>query len=282
MFGARTTIVHKRTSPKLVVLLLSRAQKYEEKRRQYLAAKRGSTSDEPRVRFQETRAQGAPVVSGHPPANTAAAFLGGERNASITQPQSYEQRGLSKEPPNHVEDQWMAGVHEPSERQDQTHMSSTARLCLPEQSPTTAVAKNPNAEYAKQLREQMTADSAAAQRAKENEGRPAVASTTLPEKDLPHAREAAIGGPGPSTYTAIDRKAEYAHQLREQMAADEATRYAMETERKNRAAPSSSSVVPASGGEEEDARGGGRSVRVGGQVKNAKAESPNSCASRWP
>lgn len=151
-------------------------------------------------------------------------------------------------------------------------MQSPTRLHLPEHHLATAVAKSANADYAKQLREQITADSTSAQEARENERVPAAASTTLPEQGpLRHAREAAKGGPGASTYTAIDRKANYARQLQEQMAADEATRHAMEVERKKMAAPSSSSAIPASGGEGADTRGG-RSGRVGGPVRDAKAE----------
>lgn len=215
------------------------------------------------------------MVSGYPTANTAAAFLG-EDNALTTQSQSDEQGGLSKESSHHTEGQWVATVQEPRERRsqarsqqpDQTYQTSPTRQHLPEQNPTTAVA-----DYAEQLRERMRADLASVQFARENERHPAAAPTTLPEQrqSLPYAREAATGHPGALAYTAIDRKAEYARQLRDQMAADEATRNAMEIERKKMADPSSSSVIPASGGEEADTRGGGRSVKVGGQVRDSKA-----------
>lgn len=224
---------------------------------------------------------GPPVVPGHPTVNTTTAFLRAEHTAPTTQPPSYERGGLSKEPSHHTEDQWVAAAQERSDRrsqascqpQEQAHIQSPTRLPLSEHYPTTVVAKSANAEYVKQLREQMTPDSASAQGARENERVPAAASTTLPEQGeaLLHALEAAKGGPGSSTYTAIDRKANYARQLREQMATDEAMRHAMEIERKKMAAPSSFSAVPASGGEEADTRGG-RSVGVGGPVRDAKAE----------
>lgn len=281
VFGAQNdSCVLTTSSINLVLLRVSRIQKYEQKRRQYLAAKRGGTLDEPRVSFQETRVQGAPAASEHATANTAAAFLRGEHVVMTTESQSHEQRDISKEPSHHTEDQWVVAVQEPSERrsqaklqpQGQTHTQSPT-LRLPEQNSTTAVARYPNTDHAQQLQEQMTADSVSAQRARENERRPAVTSTTLSQQgeSLPHAREAAKGGPGRSASTAIERKAEYAYQLREQMAADEAARQAMETERKKKASPSSS-AIPASGGEEAYARGGGSSIRVSGPVKDAKAE----------
>ncbi len=77
------------------------AQKYEEKRQRYLAAKRGSIPGEPRVRFQESHPQGAPAATGHSRVVKDAPVLGEALHYS-TKPQSYEQRVPSNEPPPRV------------------------------------------------------------------------------------------------------------------------------------------------------------------------------------
>ncbi len=122
----------------------------------------------------------------------------------------------------------------------------------------------------------MTADFTAAQRAREIERHPTAHSTAvLPAngQSILHAREAAAGGA--EAETAINRKAEYARQLREQMAADQAMRYALERERKRSAAAAASSssggAVPAGGSDEQRARGSGN-AQAGGPARNSKAE----------
>lgn len=257
-------------------------QKYEEKRRQYLAAKQGKGSDEPRVHFQDTgRTQDAHVLSGHSSAIPGDdSFSGRERHAS-THHQSYKQNDQLMDPPPHVEKQSRAGVHAPSTTPNPTRLPPSDRLQVPEQGnsghqqhPTTAVANRRNADYAKQLREQMQADSAAAQRATDAERLPTATSTASPaqRQDQRHVHDGIPGGAEAAASTAVaDRKAEYARQLREQMAADIAMKSAVETERRRTTLPPSSGVSFASGAQEEHPRGDG-SGRMDGPVRNAKKE----------
>lgn len=277
--------VKRSTLPSLAESLppLSPPKKYEAKRQQYLAAKGGRTSDEPQVRFQESQhTQGAPAASGHPPLVTGAPFRGGARH-DATQPQSYEQRGQPNELPIHTDNDRTGGVHEPSERRDPTGGQSPRQrrpleqdILLRQQTPATVVSKHPNADYARQLQDQIMADMAGARRAKEIERHPTAPSsttTTTPAngQNVLHTSEAATRSTEDMASLAITRKAEYARQLREQMAADQAMKYALETERKRSAAPIASGAVPASEGDEERARGSGID-RAGGPVRNSKAE----------
>lgn len=257
------------------------AQKYEEKRQQYLAAKRGSIPDEPRVRFQESHPQGAPAATGPSPVVEGAPFLAEARHDS-TKPQSYEQRVPANEPPPRADNQGTGGVgvDDRTERRDEAKLQPQdpaiaqspgqrwpidQDALLHEQTPATVVAQYPNADYARQPHEQMVADFAAAQRAREIERHPtAPSTTTLPAngQSILHAHEAA----------AFNRKAEYARQLREQMAADQAMKFALESERKRSAAPASSGgSVPADGSDKQRARGG-VSVQASGSDRNSKAE----------
>lgn len=263
----------------------SREQKYEEKRLQFLAAKRGSSSDEPRVRFQDSQhTQGAHAVSGRvTEIPDDASSLRGERNAS-TQHQSYEQ-GVQP----HVGIQHTAGVHESTVRnptrpqlQESIHRQSLDRQQVPEQdlfcrqqSSTTAIDHQPKADYAKQLQEQKLLDLALAAAQHEIEtGHLSPATSITPPaqgQSLRHVHEVSTEGADTAASSVVDRKAEYARLLREQMAADKATKFATETERKRRAVPTSSGVLPAGGAQEEHSRGDGGD-EVGAAVRNAKAE----------
>ena len=120
----------------------------------------------------------------------------------------------------------------------------------------------------------MRADSAAAQHAIDIERLQAATSTTSPaqRRRQQQAHEAATGGADEvAASSVVGRKAEYARQLREQMAADKAMKSAVETERKRTALPASSEVLSASGAQEDHSRGDG-SERVGRPVRNAKEE----------
>lgn len=259
-----------------------REQKYEEKCRQYLAAKRGSSSDEPRVHFQDSQhTQDTYVASGHLPAIPGdVSFSGGNRDDSTHQ-QSYEQSRPSIDPPPHVEKQSKTGARARSKTQNPTRPPSSDRRQVPEQdsfghhqSSTTTVAIQPNADYANQQRERMRADSSAAQRKTHTELLPSATSTIFPARgqSLRHAHEVATEGAEAAASSVVDRKAEYARQLLEQMAADREMKSAIETERKKTALPSSSSSVSHANGSQEDHPRGDGSERVGGPVKNAKEE----------
>lgn len=261
------------------VLLLR--QKYEEKRRQYLAAKQGSSSDAPRVHFQDSQhTQDAHVASGRLSAIAGdVPFLGGGGNASAHH-QRHEDRDQPNDPSTHVEKHPTARVREPIKTSSPTTLPSSGRRQVPEQDnfghkhdPISPVANQRGADYAKQLREQMRADSAAAQREKDTARLPHSRSTSPPalRQSLRNTPAVATGGTEAGVSSVVDRKTEYARQLREQMAADKAMKSAIETERKRTALPTSCGVLVATGAQEDHPRKDG-SERVGGPFRTAKEE----------
>ncbi|CAB1112942.1 unnamed protein product [Ectocarpus sp. CCAP 1310/34] len=132
----------------------------------------------------------------------------------------------------------------------------------------------PDSNHARHVREQMMADVAAAQRGNDDARLrgPVVAITPAHRgRTLPHAQPVETEDSTTAVSSAIDRKAEYASQLREQMASDEATKKAMETERKSNVSIVSFAAGPAIGGHEEGLRGG-ENERVNESVRQAKAE----------
>eukprot|EP00752_Nemacystus_decipiens_P012874 g11397.t2 len=143
----------------------------------------------------------------------------------------------------------------------------------PTQNLAPAVANHPSADYVKQQREQMRADDLAAARREQDPERLPPATSTAPSGQQ-HSQPCSHGareGAEAAVPSAADRKAEYARQLREQMAANKAMKSAVETARKRTALPASSGVLSASGAQGEWPRGCG-SERMGGPVRNAKEE----------
>lgn len=274
-----------------IVFMLSRSQKYEEKRRRYLAAQRGSSSSEPRVRFQGNQPQEYSVMSGHSPTLVASTIRDALQSAP-DQPQNVDPRELPNAPSPGGKIQRKPGVDQLSGSVEQATVppqeakpaSSSGPLRLPERdnlphrqpNPTMVGVTRPDSDYARHLREQMMADVVAAQRGNDEARRPApVAASTTPAHrglSLPHAQPVETEDRAATMSSTIDRKAEYARQLREQMAADESTRKAMETERKSKASTLSSAVGPAIGGHEEGLGLGGKNERENESVRNAKAE----------
>lgn len=270
-------------------VMLSRVQKYEEKRRKYLAAQRGSTSGELRVRFQENQAQESSVMSGHSPALVASTIREVQQSAS-DQPQNVDPTELPNAPSPGAKMQRKPGIDEPSGRVEQARFPpqeakrapSSGPLRLLEQgnlprrqpNPTMAGVTRPDSDYARHVREQMMADVAAAQRGSDDARRPGPVVATTPAhrgRTLPHAQPVETEDSTTTLSSTIDRKAEYASQLREQMASDEATRKAMETERKRNVSTVSSAVGPAIGGHEEGLQGG-ENEWVNESGRQAKAE----------
>ncbi|CAM9275126.1 unnamed protein product, partial [Ectocarpus sp. 12 AP-2014] len=161
----------------------SREAKYEEKRRQYLAAQRGSTSGELRVRFQGNQAQESSVMSVHSPALIASTIREVQQSASDQQ-QNVDPRELPNAPSPGARIQQKPGIDEPSGRVEQTKFHpqeakgapSSGPLRLSEQGnlprrqadPTMAGMTRPDSDYARHVREQMMADVAAAQRGKDD------------------------------------------------------------------------------------------------------------------
>ncbi|CBJ26598.1 expressed unknown protein [Ectocarpus siliculosus] len=132
----------------------------------------------------------------------------------------------------------------------------------------------PDSDYARHVREQMMAGVAAAQRGNDDARRPGPVAATIPAdrgRTLPHAQPVETEDGTTTVSSTIDRKAEYASQLREQMASDEATRKAMEIERKCKVSTVSSAAGPAIGEHEEGLRGG-EDEWVNESVRQAKAE----------
>ncbi|CAM9375784.1 unnamed protein product [Ectocarpus fasciculatus] len=267
----------------------SREAKYEAKRRQYLAAQRGSSSGEPRVRFQGNQAKEPSVMSGHSPTLVASTIREVQQSAS-DQPPNVDPRELPNATSPGANIHRKAGIDEPSGRvelarfpQEAKRAPSSGPLRLPEQEnlphgqpdPTMVGLTHPEADYARHLREQMIADTRAAQRGTDDGRHPAaVAASTTPAhrgQRLPHAQPVVTGDSAATMSSTIDRKAEYASQLREQMAADLATRKDMEAERKSKVSTISSAVGPAIGGHEKGLRGG-ESEWVNESERQAKAE----------
>ncbi|CAM9579501.1 unnamed protein product [Ectocarpus sp. 4 AP-2014] len=267
----------------------SREAKYEEKRRQYLAAQRGSTSGEPRVRFQGNQAQESSVMSGHSPALVASTIREVQQSAS-DQRQNVDPTELPNAPSPGAKIQWKSGIDEPSGRVEQARFPpqeakrapSSGPPRPPEQgnlprrqpNPTMAGVTRPDSDYARHVREQMMADVAAAQRGNDGAHRPGLVAATSPAHQgriLLHAQPVETEDSTTTVSSTIDRKAEYASQLREQMASDEATRKAMKTERKSKFSIVSSAAGPAIGGHEEGLRGGANEW-VNKSVRQAKAE----------
>lgn len=289
-------------------------QKYEEKRQRYLATKGAtSTSETPRVRFGQEiqQLQNAAVVSGLSPLSGATGG-DGHRSATPRRPNHQQRRNVPREP--QPTDQNKFPPNDPYDNGDATNDQEEFRLqggeylrqSLPTAAPdvsspgrrwftgqevdqqSSTVPENPKAAYARQLREQMKADAATAERARDDARRPvavpASSATSNPHglTNLPSdgghgalgrgggrrrrgGNSAGVGDGG----VAVDRKAEYALQLREQMVADEASRRATEDERKK-----STAVVPlASGTKGVIGRGGDEVDEVGSSAADAaKAE----------
>lgn len=272
-------------------------KKYEQKRQRYLAAKRGSASEEPRVRFREEQ-DPDPVVSGYAPATAAVSRQDDDGDAS-TGEHGYQERAFLREPQLRAEKTWAEGINGPSDVSSQERQRShdpEHTLSIPpvqvvrsssdqarssqqqadRQSPTTPA--QIKVEYARQLREQMAFDASTAQHTRENARRPPPSPFAQGLSSASHAGALGRGGDGVAVVDggggSVDRKAEYARQLREQMAADGAARRAMDSERKGSAAP----AVPVRRAVEEDlaAIPGGeaereREIREGVAI-NSKAE----------
>lgn len=235
-------------------LLFACKQKYEEKRRRYLASKRERPSDEPRVRFEEgqihgtfltARPENESMPQSHLPPGQEPRRFSTETNRLL------DSTGVKFSPQaggkgdRDGEQQWESEAN---------HQASTAeslgdsrgRPPSPKQDNqySSRAETDRKAEYARQLREQIAANAAAAQRARNNQRHPATAPFAGGLAPRPYADEIEGGdrrginddlsatGEGSNVRMAIDRKAEYARQLREQMAADEAARRAKDHERR--------------------------------------------------
>ena len=270
-------------------------QKYEEKRQRYLAMKSAtSTSEKPRVRFGQEQVQNA-VVSG--PSLPSGAEE--DPSCATPRRPNHQHRDVPRDPPPNDRHKFRANVpydtedvnerEELQERDFSRRRSPTAARIVStpdrrrptkeevdDQSP--AVTANPKAEYARQLREQTAADAATVERARDDARRPVVpapvvASSCQGLANLPgiggnRIRRGGRGGGGGGDgaagvgggETTIDRKAEYALQLREQMVADEVARRAAENERKRATLDSGGRGV------------GGNEVESVGSAADAKAE----------
>ena len=276
-------------------LFLPGGQKYEEKRQRYLATKGAtSTSETPRVRFeQETQQlQNAAVVSGLSPLAEA---TGGDDHSGVKpgRPNHQHRRNAPRGPQPTEQNNFLANdSHDYGDaitdwKEFRLQGGEYSRQSLPTTAPdasspgrrwptgqevdqkSSTASANPKAAYARQLREQMKADAATAERARDDAHRPVavpasyVTSNLQGRTNLPgNGGDGALGRGGRRRggnlagvgdgEAAVDRKAEYALQLREQMVADEAARRATEDERKKSVA-----VVPFTSGTKGVIGGGG-------------------------
>ena len=243
-------------------------KKYEEKRQRYLVAKGAtttskSTSEKATVQFELGQAQN--VVPREPqPTDEANRSNGpsyGYGDVKYQEEVAPQGREYSRRKPSIAA---LDDVSSPDLRRPN-------RQEIGEQNPT-ATRPNPKTEYARQLREQMAANAAAAERARNNAHRPVAAAAAPMLMVSGGDREGGGGGggggdgaAGDDGGAAVDRKAEYALQLREQMAANEAARRAAEKERKSAIAP----VPPPSVSGSKVAAG---EIEVVGPAVDTKAE----------
>ncbi|CAM9516223.1 unnamed protein product, partial [Hapterophycus canaliculatus] len=279
--GSLTSALDQRVAEKS-----DREAKYEQKRLQYIAAKRARSSDEQAVRFQEKHAQGAPTVAGRSPATVAAALLGKEHSIP-TRPQGME---CIPSPNTHPdgENTWMEGTHksrlQPQESMPRSSPTAHSHPHFFEQGfvyseeGTSLVAESAESNNdAERVKEQMVADTTNAQLEQRNERHTAISipSTTAVEQVESYLQTQTVGkwGAGAVAPSAIDRKAEYARQLREQIAANETTRGATETENKSRSTITSSDTAINGGVVESSTRVAGSERVVGGSNNtDAKAK----------
>lgn len=210
------------------------------------------------MHFQDEWAQN-PVVPKDPPPLAEIARLQ-EDHSVLGQRKIHEPRALPKKTHQTSENSWAEGVSKPGDTWNHAmpHQGGSEYLGrdlsaaalghspggrhspvqqINQQSPR--VEETPKAEYARQLREQIAADAATAQRKRDDACRPAEIHPTQGLADMPYAGRGQQRGdevtPGGHGHV-VDPKVEYARQLRKQIAADKAAKRTEDNERKAGAA----------------------------------------------
>lgn len=203
---------------------------------------------------------------GHSPSTTTAAQQA-QDHRSVIQKTGYKQRTLPSKTQPRAEQAWAEGFPESSDKRSQEKRQQRGSECTggisqaktlsnsPNQSrspqqqinqQSSTIADDSTAKSARQTHKQVVADAVVAQHIPDDAHGPAGSPTAQGIARLPNngnigvecEKTASNGG------AATNRKAEYARQLREQIAADKAARRATDSERKRTGAPDAAILFP--------------------------------------